>query len=161
MLMIQYRSAFGIFASEGFSDSTHQSADPVEVLIAVVALLMLSWKYSPQLVRWLHTSVTLATFSHSWRVASVVTEIVELLESVLVFLGMRLLTNLAELSVGAAYTSGIATMRSLILFVAISCFVQARSRVPKSLFRDAHDIANELKSNTKRPKVFEVWMPFF
>lgn len=161
-LMIQYRSAFGIFASEGFADTTHHSSDPVEVLIAVLALLMLTMKYNPRLTQWKSTSQMFDTFSHSWRVASVVVEVIDLLESVLIFLGMRLLTDLAELSVGAAYTSGVATVRSLILFLAISCFVQARQRVPTNMFRSADDIAAILDDPSKpRHRVFDVWLPFF
>ena len=164
-LMVQYRAAFGIFASEGFTDSTRNGEDPVEVMIAVVALLALIWKYLPFLRHWKNSAGHLDTFHGSWRFAVTVLEVAELLESVLLFLAMRLITDLAETSVGSSYSSTIATARSLVLFVVVSSMVQARKRVPNALFASPTEVGDALASFHRNPRQFttplKAWFPFF
>ena len=165
-MLVQARSAFGIFVSDSIIATAQSSTDMLELAFATAAGIMLLWEYVSILHEWKDNSLRIDTKDcpHiSWRVTEVVVDIVDLVQSVAVFLAVRLLTDLGRASVDTSVSSVVTGLTSVLLFVTLDSFLKARRRVPSALFGGTNSLAQKLASEDEnlRLAALAFWMPFF
>jgi hypothetical protein len=159
-MLLQARAGFGIFVSDTILKVTSDTTDPIEIVIACAAATLLLWEYVEMLSSWNNAHPTEG--NDAWRIAAIIIDIAELVQSVAVFLAVRLLTDLGALSINISESTSVAAFTSFLLFVVFDSFLKSRRRVPSSIYDTPATLASCLRDvGRTRYVALSYWVPYF
>jgi len=126
------RSAFGVFVSDALLDDRGDDGDHVELLIASGVTLGVLWAYLELMIPWVGNvdAFLRGASAPHWKVAEIALDFVQLVESVVAILMVRIMTEAAESIVGATATRASYAAVSIAMFVVTDAFAKSRRRVP-------------------------------
>lgn len=163
-LLGQARAGFGIFVSDGIVEAATSSTDMLELAFATFTAIMLLWEYGSLLHQWQDSIIGTGHLANSsWRVTEILVDTVDLVQSVAVFLAVRMVTDLGTMSIETSVSSLMAAVTSVLMFVTIDSFLKARRRVPSNVFSGTTSLATMLTNNDsdKAQSALLFWVPFF